>query len=290
MSVVTNFFVMQISLIVVVLVLHTYIGLHIIRRGIIFSDLVLDQLAALGVMLGIGWGIKYGTPLSYVLAMGATLIGCALLAVLRPRNKQIPQEAVIGILYGMALVASLLLADKMHAGGSSFSATMVGSMLWVSWPLVWVTMGVYAGLGLLHIFCRRPILRLTEDSKAWPRRAAWNFLFFVTQGIITILIVPVAGVLLAYGFLMIPAAIGAMFSRRWIPALLIGWGAGSVACVLGVIGSYKTDSPYGPTLLLVMGLFFVLALVISTLLTRRKTVAHGVLPDIAMQAGPGGAR
>ncbi len=290
MNPIASFFVMQISLIAVVLVLHTYIGLHIIRRGIIFSDLVLDQLAAFGVMLGIAWGIKYGTPLSYVLAMGATLIGCVLLAVLRPRNKQIPQEAVIGILYGMALVASLLLTDKMHGGGSSFSATLVGSMLWVSWPLVWVTMGVYVGLGLLHIFCRRPILRLTEDSKAWPRRTAWNFLFFVTQGIITILIVPVAGVLLAYGFLMIPAAIGAMFSRRWIPALLIGWGVGSVACVLGVIGSYTTDSPYGPTILLVMGLFFVLALVISMLLTRCKTVAHGMLPDIAIQTGPEGAQ
>ena len=289
MNAVADFFVMQISLIAVVLVLHTYIGLHIIRRGIIFSDLVLDQLAAFGVVLGIGCGIRYGTPLSYVLALGATLVGCVLLAVLRPKNKQIPQEAVIGILYGMALVGSLLLADKLHEGGSSFSTTLVGSMLWVSWPLVWVTMGLYVALGVLHILCRRPILRLTEDPSTWPRRTAWDFLFFVTQGIITILIVPVAGVLLAYGFLMIPAAIGAMFSRRWIPALLIGWGAGFIACAAGVFGAYKTDSPYGPTLMLAMGLVFVVALVVSTWLTVRKSVARGVLPGTAMQTGSGGA-
>ena len=168
----------------------------------------------------------------------------------------IPQEAVIGILYGMAMVVSLLLADKMREGGASLSATLVGSMLWVSWPLVWVTIGIYAALGLLHIVCRRPILRLTENPSAWPRRAAWDFLFFVTQGIITILIVPVAGVLLAYGFLMIPAAIGTMFSRRWVSALLIGWGTGFAACVLGVMGSYRMDSPYGPTLMLAMGAAF----------------------------------
>jgi len=290
MSATTNFFVMQITLIAVVLVLHTYIGIHIIRRGIIFSDLVLDQLAAFGVMVGIGWGIRYGTPLSYALAMGATLIGCALLAVLRPRNRLIPQEAVIGILYGMAMVVSLLLADKMREGGASLNATLVGSMLWVSWPLVWVTIGIYAALGLLHLACRRPILRLTEDPSAWPRRAAWDFLFFVTQGIVTILIVPVAGVLLAYGFLMIPAAIGTMFSRRWIPALLIGWGTGFVACVLGVIGSYRMDSPYGPTLMLAMGVFFVLALVVSTLLACRKTSTPGVLAGGATRAETGGIR
>lgn len=288
MSTVANFFVMQISLIAVVLILHTYIGLHIIRRGIIFTDLVVDQLAAFGVMLGIGLGVKYGSPLSYAYAMGTTLIGCALLATIHPKNRQIPQEAVIGILYGMALVASLLLADKMAQGGTAFGATQVGSMLWVSWPLVWVTIGAYAGLGLLHVLCRKPILRLAEDPGTWPGKPGWDFLFFVTEGIITILIVPVAGVLLAYGFLMIPAAIGTMFSKRWIPALSIGWGAGFTACVLGVIGSYKTNSPYGPTLMLSMGLFFLLALVASTLLSRRTpTMAHGVLPCAAKKAGTG---
>jgi len=290
MSVTVNFFVMQITLIAVVLVLHTYIGLHIIRRGIIFSDLVLDQLAAFGVMVGIGWGIRYGTPLSYALAMGATLVGCALLAVLRPRNRLIPQEAVIGILYGMAMVVSLLLADKMREGGASLNATLVGSMLWVSWPLVWVTIGIYAALGLLHIACRRPVLRLTEDASAWPRRAAWDFLFFVTQGIITILIVPVAGVLLAYGFLMIPAAIGAMFSRRWVPALLIGWATGFAACVLGVVGSYRMDSPYGPTLMLAMGAFFVVALLASTLLGCRKTSASAIVAGGSRRAEMEGVR
>jgi len=267
---------MQISLVAVVLVLHTYIGLHIIRRGIIFSDLVLDQLAAFGVMLGVGLGIRYGTPMSYLLAMGSTLVGCVLLVLLRPRKGGIPQEAVIGILYGMALAISLLLADKVREGGASFSATLVGSMLWVSWPLVLVTIAIYLGMGFLHIVFRKPIIRLAEDPGEWRGRAVWDFLFFVTQGVITILIVPVAGVLLAYGFLMIPAAIGTMFSRRWLPALLIGWCSGVAACVLGIFGSYRMNSPYGPTMMIAMGLFFALALIISTIISRGNRTAEHV--------------
>lgn len=264
MSVGAEFFVMQISLIAVVLVLHTYMGLHIIRRGIIFCDLVLDQLAAFGVVVGIGLGIRYGTPLSYLLAMAAVLVGCGLLAVLHPKDKRIPEEAIIGILYGMALVVSLLLADKLPEGGAYFNKTLVGSMLWVSWPLVGTTIAVYAVLALLHYVFRRYFLQLTDDPANLKRHTLWNFLFFVGQGIITILIVPVAGVLLAYGFLMIPAAIGTLFSRRWLPALLVGWLSGMGACLLGIVYSYRTDSPYGPSLLLAMGLFFVVALAIRS--------------------------
>jgi len=268
MNAVAEFFAMQISLIAVVLVLHTYMGLHIIRRGIIFCDLVLDQLAAFGIVVGIGLGVHYGTPLSYGLALAAVLVGCVLLATLRPKDKKIPEEAIIGILYGMALVASLLLADKLPEGGTYFNKTLVGSMLWVSWPLLGATIGIYAILAVAHYVFRRHILQLTEDPETLKHRAWWDFLFFVTQGIITILIVPVAGVLLAYGFLMIPAAIGALFSRRWASALLIGWLSGLAACLLGIVYSYRTDSPYGPSLLLAMGAFFAAALFI-----------RGVIPE-----------
>ncbi len=270
MNDVIGFFVMQASLIGVVLLLHTYLGLHIIRRGIIFSDLVLDQLAAFGVMAGVGLGIRYGSPASYLVSTGFVIFGCILLAVLRPRNRQIPREAVIGILYGGALVATLLLSDKLQSGGD-LGKTMTGSMLWVSWPLVFATIGIYAAIALFHIVARKQIIRLADTPEQMRRRGLWEFLFFLTQGLVTILIVPVAGVLLAYGFLMIPAAIGLLFSRRWLPAMLIGWGSGFAACLLGLYGSYASDSPYGPSLLLAMGLFFVIALVVRALRPARST-------------------
>ncbi len=257
-----NFFAMQICLLAVVLILHTYTGLHIIRRGIIFSDLVLDQLAAFGIVAGAALGIKYGTPLSYLSAFLATLAGCVMLALIKPRNRFIPREAIIGIMYGMALVACLLLADKLPTGETDMKNTLEGSMSWTSWSLVGVTAGVYIVLLIFHYIFRKKMIRFTDSKADSEGRRLWDFLFFLSQGIITILIVPVAGVLLAYGFLMIPAAIGVMFTRNWKYGLITGWASGMTACVIGIFVSYQTDSPYGPNLMLAMGAFFLVALLI----------------------------
>ncbi len=267
---VVSFFAMQICLLAIVLVLHTYTGMHIIRRGIIFCDLVLDQLAAFGIVVGIAVGIEYGTASSYMMAMLATLVGCILLAVIRPRGKLIPHEAIIGIMYGMALVASLLVADKAANGGADLENTLVGSMSWVSWRLVAVTAGAYVVLLLFHYRFRNQIIKFTESNISVAGRRLWDFLFFLSQGIITILIVPVAGVLLAYGFLMIPAAIGVMFTHSWKAGLLLGWLSGMVACLLGLFFSYWSNSPYGPSLVLAMGLFFIVALFLKAFMPAER--------------------
>ncbi len=264
MSETLRFFSAQISLLAVVLVLHTYIGLHVIRRTLIFSDLVLDQLAAFGALVGIGLAVGYGTPGSYLLSLVAVLIGAVALAVIKPRKKGIPREAVIGILYAMALVASLLLGDKLSGGASYVTKTLSGAMLWVSWPIVMVTAGVYVILLVFHWVYRAKFIALADDGRGLERARRWDFLFFATQGIITVLIVPVAGVLLAYALLMIPAAIAAMFTRRWGVALILGWSVGMVACVSGVCLSFYRDLPYGPTLILCLGAAFVIAVAIRT--------------------------
>jgi zinc/manganese transport system permease protein len=261
-----RFFSVQIALIAVVLVLHTYVGLHIIRRTLVFSDLVLDQLAAFGAMVGIGLGVRYGTPGSYLVSMIAVLAGAFLLAVLNPRNRLIPREAVIGILYALALVASLLLGDKLSGGTAYVEKTLSGSMLWVTWPLVGVTTLAYAALIAFHWCFRKRFTRLTDDPGAVGHPRLWDFLFFTTQGVITVLIVPVAGVLLAYAFLMIPAAIALLFTRDWTKALALGWGAGFAACLVGLGASFCFDWPYGPTLVLSLGLVFICAVFARALL------------------------
>ena len=259
-----GFFAIQITLIAVVLVLHTYMGLHVIRRTIVFCDLVLDQLAAFGALVGIALGIEYATSGSYLVSLAMVLLGSLLLAAINPRNPSIPREAVIGIMYALALVASLLLGDKISGGDAHVTKTLAGSMLWASWTLVGVTAGVYVVLLLFHIRFRHRFIGLTERPETLQNRKLWDFLFFTTQGIITVLIVPIAGVLLAYSFLMIPAAIAAMFSRGWVAAVAIGWGTGFVACLLGIAASYSWDLPYGPTLVLSLGLFFLGAVLIRS--------------------------
>ena len=275
MSEAVRLFALQITLVAVVLVLHTYLGLHIIRRTLIFSDLVLDQLAAFGALVGVSLGIEYASPISYVLAFGAVLVGAGLLAVLKPRGPAVPREAVIGILYAMALVLSLLWTDKMPGGQGYVEKTLSGYMLWVSWPLVRVTVITYAALIVFHVALRKKFIALAEQPQGTKNERLWDFLFFTTQGIITVLIVPIAGVLLAYSFLMIPAAIATIFTRRWGLAVVLGWSIGFVACLLGLGSSYAWNWPYGPTLVLFLGLAFVGALLVKALLPGPQPAREG---------------
>lgn len=272
-----EFFGLQIALIAVVLVLHTYMGLHIIRRTIIFCDLVLAQQAALGALVGIGLGVQYATGGSYLVSLGTVLIGSWLLAVVRPTNRMIPREAVIGIMFALTLTLSLLLGDKLSGGSAHVTKTLAGSMLWVNWQLVLITIAVYALLIALHYRFRRYFIGLSENPDRVSNQKWWDFLFFATQGIITVMIVPIAGVLLAYSFLMIPAAIAAMFSGGWVRAVLLGWAAGLLACVLGLFASYSWNLPYGPSLVLSLGAFFFVAVAVRILRRReeRGEPTHG---------------
>ena len=271
-------FALQIILIAVVLVLHTYLGLHIIRRTLIFSDLVLDQLAAFGGLVGVGLGIAYASPGSYVLAFAAVLLGAFLLAVINPRNPAIPREAVIGILFAMALVLSLLWTDKIPGGEAYVETTMSGYLLWVTWPLIRVTVLAYIVLIVFHYVLRHRFIALAERPGEVRHERLWDFLFFTTQGIITVLIVPIAGVLLAYSFLMIPAAIATLFTKKWGLATLLGWTFGFVACLLGLGSSYAWNLPYGPTLVLFLGLFFVGAIALRAALRPRRSELAGREP------------
>jgi len=292
MSEAIELFSLQIALVAVVLILHTYLGLHIIRRTLIFSDLVLDQLAAFGALVGVGIYTKYafsdsnvlarGADLfkyaslgSYILALVAVLFGSLLLALIKPKTRAIPREAVICILFAMALVISLLLTDKLPNAETYVTTTLSGSLLWVTWPLVIVTVVVYIVLLIFHYILRGKFITLAENPQKLKNEKLWDFLFFTTQGIITVLIVPIAGVLLAYAFLMIPAATAAMFTKKWAKAVLIGWSIGFVACVLGLGSSYFFNFPYGPTLVLFLGLFFVCAMVLRCLLSRRNLNSKG---------------
>lgn len=257
-----NFLAIQIVLLLIVTSVHTYLGLHVIRRGIVFSDLSLDQLAAFGVIVGIGLGMQGGTTGSYIVSFMAVLIGSFLLAYVKPKNKNIPHEAVIGIIYGLALVACIMVADKISGGAAYVTQTLSGTMLWVSWPLVWITCISYILLSIFHYKFRAKFIAITDGNNKISNENSWDLLFFISLGIVTVLIVPIAGVLLAYGFLMIPAAIACLFTKEWGKGLKIGWFVGFTASMLGLFSSYFFNLPYGPTLVLALGLFFIGALIL----------------------------
>jgi zinc/manganese transport system permease protein len=271
-----NFFLKELTLIAVVLVLHTYIGLHIIRRVLIFSDLALDQLAAFGALVALAaWGVAMFSAWSYVAALVAVLAGAFFLAVVKPKSNNIPREAVIGIIYALVLIASIILTDCtdwLPKGNELLQETLTGKLDWVSWTLVGVTVVVYAALLVFHYIFRRKFISLVDEPEKVNNPQLWDFLFFASQGVITVLIVPVAGVFLAYVFLMIPAAIAAMFTHKWLTGLVFGWSVGFVACGLGLTGSYLNDWPFGPSLVLSMGVFFIAAVIIRSLLPDKRMI------------------
>ena len=261
-----DFFLRQLSLIAVVLVLHTYIGLHIIRRTLIFSDLALDQLAAFGALAALAaWGVELNSAGSYLAAFAAVLAGAFVLAAVRPGSSGVPREAIIGIVYALAVIATIILTDQMDAGDAMLHCVLQGNMAWVSWSLVIITALVYVLLLAVHFAFRRDFVALVERPERVRRPVLWDFFFFLTQGVITVLIVPVAGVFLAYVFLMLPAAVAVMFVGGWGRALAFGWLVGFAGCAIGLTASYHTGWPYGPSLVLSMGLFFVAALVLRSL-------------------------
>lgn len=272
-----NFFLMQLLLIAVVLILHTYIGLHVIRRTLIFSDLALDQLAAFGILLCIvlnndeeaGQLVQLSDPITYVYALGAVIFGAFLLAVIKPKSKNIPREAVIGIIFAISLLACFAITDPVNGGEMLFDGSLKGDLDFVTWGLVKVTVIVYLLLLAFHYIFRKKFIALAENPHTVKNAWFWDFLFFLSQGIITILIVPVAGVFLAYVFLMLPAAMATMFKKQWKSALLLGWSLGFVACTLGLFASYNMwelrffeNWPYSSTLVVFMGAFFLVALLI----------------------------
>jgi ABC-type Mn2+/Zn2+ transport system permease subunit len=243
----------------------------VIRRGIVFSDLSLDQLAAFGMIVGIGIGIDGGTVGSYLISFVMVLIGSFLLAFLKPKNKQIPHEAVIGIIYGLALVASIMVADKIPSGASYVKQSLSGVMLWVNWTLVIITVITYIILAIIQYIIRHKIIAITEGHESVKNEGLWDLIFFISLGIITVLIVPIAGVLLAYGFLMIPAATATLFTKDWKRGLSLGWQLGFIASLVGLFSSYFFKLAYGPSLVLSLGLFFIIALFIKSMKKEKIT-------------------
>ncbi|MDZ7261674.1 MAG: metal ABC transporter permease, partial [candidate division KSB1 bacterium] len=243
--------------------IHSYLGIHVLKRGIIFVDLALAQMAALGTIVGIAFGLMPGSTVSYYFSLGFVCLGAILFSITRPKDKKIPQEAIIGIIYGLSIAVAMAIADKLSSGGQHIKEILTGNLLWISWSTIARLAIVYLAIALLHVFCRSKFLTISQDyQKAIVSGLSiklWDFLFFVSFGIVITLSVPIAGVLLVFSFLMIPAAISALFSDNWNRRIIVGWLAGVMACLLGLWYSYSQNTPCGPATVCILAIFLVLS-------------------------------
>ena len=248
----------------------------------IFVDLSLAQMAALGSLSALLFHVAADSPMTYVFALLATAVGAFLFALTRTSahgggRGRVPQEAFIGIVYVVASAAAVLVANKVPGGGEAVEKTLVGSLLWVTWPTIVKLAIAYAALGVFQFVLRRRFLTISfhpdeAERQGWKIRA-WDFLFYLSFGVVITLAVPIAGVLMVFSFLVVPAVIANLFTADKRRLTIIAWSSGALASILGLWVSYTKDLPTGPLVVCMYGLLLVGAAVL------RKAGVGRTLPN-----------
>jgi len=255
----------------IILSIHAYLGLHVIAREVIFVDLAFAQIAAFGTTVALLAGIEVGTTTSLLFALGATLLGALVFSFTRMEESAVPQEAIIGITYVVASAAVILLAGLTAEGAEHIKETLTGTLIWVGWPAIGKMAVVYALVGLFHFALRRHFLAVSFHPEHAKKIRMWDFLFYVSFGVVISFSVEIAGVLMVFSSLVIPAVIAFFFTDRFGVALVIAWVSGTLAIVGGIGASFAWDLATGPLLVCAFGAVLVIAAVLRSVL--------GVHPD-----------
>ena len=253
----------------VILSIHTYLGLHVIARGVIFVDLAFAQIAALGATVGFLLGVEHDTPMALAFSVGFTLVGALIFSFSRLEETVVPQEAVIGITFVVASAAIILISGFTAEGAEHIAETLTGTLIWVAWPEIIRMALAYTIIGVIYFVFRKPFLTVSLGEHDTPRVRTWDFLFYALFGIVISFSVPVAGVLMVFSSLVIPAVVAFLFTSRFSAALWIAWAVGTVTLVTGVVASFQADIPTGPLLVCMFGLAMFVGLLIRFVVRAR---------------------
>ncbi len=235
--------------------IHGYLGLHVLSRKVIFVDLALAQIAALGSICAALLGYDPSQPgdstVIYFFSLGFTFFGAAIFSLTRMRHEKVPQEAFIGITYATSSAVALLLLARSPGESEHIKEMLVGNILLVTWPTIIKTAGVYSVIGVFHYVFRAQFLEISEDAEAAAARGrrvrVWDFLFYASFGFVITSSVAVAGVLLVFTFLVVPAAAAFMFGDRLAARIALAWTLGLFGSIAGMLLSYFGDLPTGPS-------------------------------------------
>jgi len=249
-----------------------YLGLHIVRREIIFVDLALAQVAALGICLAILLGHDAHDWQTTAWSAAFTLVGAAVLTLTRPSGKRVPQEALIGIVYVVAAAASFLLLSRSPEGNEELRKTLVGEVLLVRPGEVLRTFALFVGVGVVHLVFRRQFCLLSFDPQRGRAEGLrlwfWDFLFYVLFGLVVMSFVRIGGVLLIFSYLIIPAVCARLLVSSLIAQLVAGWVIATLASVGGLYGSYRLDLPTGAAIVCALGLMLLLMGIVAVIRHR----------------------
>ncbi|HUO58122.1 MAG TPA: iron chelate uptake ABC transporter family permease subunit [bacterium] len=247
------------------------LGQHVLARGVIFVDLALAQIAALGQSVAFLLGAEPHDPSTYYWSIAFTLLGAALFSFLWDRNHSVLQEAFIGISFAFATATTLLLLANSPHGAEHVQGTLSGEALgWVSWKDIAIMAAIYMLVGAFLFIRRRTLHLCSAEPKEAQRQGLsiklWDFLFYTAFGLVVTDAVRVAGVLAVFSFLIVPVVCASLLGHKGPTRLYWAWGIGLVVSALGSSLSYLRDWPMGATIVC----FFGLAVGLISVVTRMK--------------------
>ena len=253
------FMVQALAAAVITGVLLSYLGVHVVGRGIVFVDLALGQISSLGVAFAAFMGFGLTTiPLVF------TLTGALLMSFLNIRDKRLKQEAIIGIFYAFASALTVLLISKTPHGDSDIQEVLFGNILSVSWGQI-TTIGIVFGIiALVHLVFFRKFFTLTESFENGDNHQVgifnfWNFLFYISIGLVIVFAVKVNGVIPVFSFLIIPAVSAIMIAKNKVAVIIIAVIISILGSFFGLDFSFHYDFPAGSSIVAVLGGIFILS-------------------------------
>ena len=237
--------------------IHAYLGVHVVERGVVFVDLALAQIAALGTTMAVLYGYDPHGRESYWISLMFTFLGAGIFSVIKAHKARIPQEAVIGISYAVASAAAILAMSKSIAQTEHLKEMLVGNILTVSWFEVRTTALIYGLIGLFHYIFRKKFLLISLDPRKAEEQGVsvrfWDFLFYASFGLVVTSSVAIAGVLLVFCYLIVPSVAAMLYAEKIGTRLAIGWTMGTLVSALGVYFSVLFDTPTGATIVCTFG-------------------------------------
>jgi zinc/manganese transport system permease protein len=244
--------------------IHAYLGVHVVERGVIFVDLSLAQIAALGTTTAYLAGHELHSSVTYFWSLGFTILGAAIFAFTRVhRETRIPQEAIIGIVYAVSAAAAILAMSKAPEGTEHLKDMLVGNILTVNASTVIKTAVLYAIVGAFHFVFRKKFLAIsvgahTGEAEHIPNLKLWDFLFYTSFGFVVTSSVAIAGVLLVFSYLIVPSVAAMLYARSIGARLAIGWIMGALVSAAGILLSFHFDLPTGATIVCTFGIALLL--------------------------------
>jgi len=274
---------------IVLLTITSYFGIHVLKREIIFIDIALAQVAALGSVFAVflehqldmhevtAGSIHLSGIITYLASLVFCLIAALIFTYLKNPKIKVPVEAFIGIAYAVATTAAVIILDKGTGGDVHVHEMLTGAILWTTWPQLIRLVIIVAIIGTFHLIYRGKFIPLSENYLSSDKQSRhykrWDFLFYFSFSIVIIEAIHIGGILTIFAFLILPASISALFARRWDQRIFFGLLSGIIATFLGLFLSWTYDITCSPLIILILGVILVLAVIVKGFLKQKTNTA-----------------